>query len=177
MKIIETGLEGLIELEPKAFGDSRGYFFESFRKSLFQDLGLTSEFVQDNESFSVRGTLRGLHFQKEPYAQGKLVRVLTGRVLDVAVDIRPESRTFGKHHSVILSAKEHNMMYIPPGFAHGFVALEDSIFSYKCTQYYNADAETGILWNDPKLGIDWNIQQPIMSEKDKVLPTFESLFK
>ena len=175
MEIIETGLEDLIELQPKVFGDSRGYFFESFRKSLFKERGLEAEFVQDNESFSVKGTLRGLHFQKAPYAQGKLVRVITGKVLDIVVDIRPDSKTFGKHHKVVLNASDHNLMYVPPGFAHGFAALEDSIFSYKCTQYYNQAAENGILWNDPQLNIDWGVDHPIISEKDMVLPTFEEL--
>ena len=175
MQIIETGFDGLIELQPKVFGDSRGYFFESFRESLFHELGLETHFVQDNESFSVKGTLRGLHYQKEPFAQGKLVRVISGKVLDVVLDVRPDSKTFGKHYKTILNAEDHNLMYVPPGFAHGFCALEDSVFFYKCTAYYNKEAEEGVLWNDPALEIDWGIQDPIVSEKDMVLPTFESV--
>jgi len=175
MEIIETGIEGLIELQPKVFGDSRGFFFESYRESVFKEHDIEACFVQDNESFSVKGTLRGLHFQKPPFAQGKLVRVLTGKVVDIVVDIRPNSKTFGKHHKVILDAQIHNQMYVPPGFAHGFAALEDSVFSYKCTNYYNKDAEAGILWNDPTLELDWGIENPIISEKDMVLPTFAEL--
>ena len=175
MEIIETGIEGLIELQPKVFGDSRGFFFESYRESAFKEYGIETGFVQDNESFSVKGTLRGLHFQKPPFAQGKLVRVLTGKVLDVVVDMRSTSKTFGQHHKVILDAEQHNQIYVPPGFAHGFAALEDSVFAYKCTNYYNKESEGGILWNDPLLGLDWGIENPIVSEKDMVLPTFAEL--
>ena len=175
MEIIETGIEGLIELQPKVFGDSRGFFFESYRESVFKQYGIETGFVQDNESFSVKGTLRGLHYQNSPFSQGKLVRVLTGKVVDIVLDIRSNSKTFGKHHKVILDAKKHNQMYVPPGFAHGFAALEDSVFSYKCTQYYNKASEAGILWNDPQLGLDWEIENPIISEKDLVLPTFANL--
>lgn len=172
MKIIETGFEGLFELEPRVLGDERGYFFESFRKNLFQELGIKEDFVQDNQSFSVKGTLRGLHYQAPPFAQAKLVRVASGRVLDVAVDIRKDSPTYGKHHQVILDAKRHNMFLIPDGFAHGFHALEDSIFTYKCSNYYNQASEGGILWNDPDLAIDWQVEDTIISEKDKDLPKF-----
>ena len=172
MKIIETGFEGLYELEPNVFGDKRGYFFESYRREVYQELGIKEDFVQDNESFSVKGTLRGLHYQENPYAQAKLVRVVQGKVLDVALDIRKDSATYGKHHTVLLEANRHNMFLIPPGFAHGFVALEDSVFFYKCSNYYNKESEGGILWNDPTLGIDWGIDNPIVSEKDQVLPTF-----
>ena len=172
MKIIETGFNDLYEIESTVFGDDRGYFFESYRKKTFEDLGISSDFVQDNESFSVKGTLRGLHFQSEPYAQAKLVRFALGKVMDVAIDLRPNSPTFGKHHTVILDAKRHNLFLIPTGFAHGFLALEDSVFSYKCTNYYNKASEGGILWNDPELNIDWQIENPIVSEKDKLLPNF-----
>jgi dTDP-4-dehydrorhamnose 3,5-epimerase len=175
MEIIETGIEGLIELQPKVFGDSRGFFFESYRESVFKEYGIETGFVQDNESFSVKETLRGLHYQKPPFAQGKLVRVLTGKVLDVVVDIRSSSKTFGQHHKVILDAEQHNQMYVPPGFAHGFAALEDSVFSYKCTNYYNKEAEDGLLWNDTSLNLHWGIDNPIISEKDMVLPTFAEL--
>ena len=174
MKIIETGFEGLYEIESNVFGDDRGYFFESFRKSTFETLGIRTDFVQDNESFSVKGTLRGLHYQKEPFAQAKLVRVALGKVLDVAVDLRAGSPTFGKHHTVILDAKRHNLFMVPAGFAHGFLALEDSVFSYKCSNYYDKASEGGIIWNDTTLNIDWQIDNPIVSEKDKLLPNFEA---
>lgn len=174
MRIIETGFEGLYEIESNVFGDDRGYFFESFRKSTFEALGIRTDFVQDNESFSVKGTLRGLHYQKEPFAQAKLVRVALGKVLDVAVDLRVGSPTFGKHHTVILDAKRHNLFMVPAGFAHGFLALEDSVFSYKCSNYYDKASEGGIIWNDTTLNIDWQIDNPIVSEKDKLLPNFEA---
>jgi len=174
MKIIETGFEGLYELEPNVFGDDRGYFFESFRKNTFQELGINEDFIQDNESFSVKGTLRGLHYQAAPHAQAKLVRISLGKVLDVALDIRKDSPTYGKHHTVLLEATRHNMFLVPAGFAHGFLALEDSIFNYKCSNYYNKEAEGGVLWNDPALGIDWQVSSPIVSDKDQVLPTFAS---
>ncbi len=173
MEIIKTGFDGLLELKPKVFGDQRGYFFESFKKSLFEDLSLESEFVQDNESFSKKGTLRGLHYQTGTSAQGKLVRVVTGKVMDIVVDIRHESKTYGEYYKAILTAEDHNMMYVPPGFAHGFAALEDSIFYYQCTQYYDPKAEEGILWNDPALGIDWGVDAPIISAKDMEQISFE----
>ncbi|WP_420384973.1 dTDP-4-dehydrorhamnose 3,5-epimerase [Roseivirga sp.] len=172
MKIIETGFNGLYELEPNVFGDKRGYFFESYRREVYQELGIEDDFVQDNESFSLKGTLRGLHYQKRPYAQAKLVRVVKGKVLDIALDIRKDSPTYGKHHQVLLDADRHNMFLIPEGFAHGFVALEDSVFFYKCSNYYNKEAEGGILWNDTDLKISWGIDSPIVSEKDQVLPNF-----
>lgn len=172
MDIISTRFEGLYEIQPKVFGDQRGYFLESFRKNTFHDLGITQDFVQDNESFSVKGTLRGLHFQAAPFAQAKLVRVVTGKVLDVALDIRKDSPTFGQHHTVVLSAEKHNMFLVPNGFAHGFVALEDSVFCYKCSNYYHQASEGGILWNDPVLGIDWGLEEPIVSEKDERLSNF-----
>ena len=172
MKIIETGFNGLYELEPNVFGDARGYFFESFRKEVYRDLGIEEDFIQDNESFSVKGTLRGLHFQENPHAQAKLVRVVKGKVLDVALDIRKDSPTYGKHHTVLLEAEKHNMFLVPAGFAHGFIALEDSVFFYKCSNYYNKESEGGILWNDPALNIDWGIENPIVSEKDKELQNF-----
>jgi dTDP-4-dehydrorhamnose 3,5-epimerase len=172
MKIIETGFEGLYEIESNVFGDDRGYFFESFRKSTFESLGIRTDFVQDNESFSVKGTLRGLHYQEEPFAQAKLVRVALGKVMDVAVDLRAGSPTYGRHHTVILDAKRHNLFMVPAGFAHGFLALEDSVFSYKCTNYYDRASEGGVIWNDPDLNIDWQIDSPIVSEKDELLPSF-----
>lgn len=176
MQVRETAIDGLIELIPRVFEDERGYFFESYNKSLFASLGLPMDFVQDNQSFSVKGVLRGLHMQNEPFAQGKLVRVISGQVLDVAVDLRANSPTFGRYETFLLDAKLANMAYIPEGFGHGFVALEDSVFSYKCTNVYNKQAESGILWNDPDLNIDWGISDPIVSEKDQELKLLRDLF-
>lgn len=177
MQIRETSIAGLVEIIPRVFQDDRGFFFESYNEELFKKLGLPTNFVQDNQSFSIKGVVRGLHFQNAPFAQGKLVRVISGRVLDVAVDIRPESPTFGKHEVFELRSDTNNMAYVPEGFAHGFVALEDSVFSYKCTNIYNKGAESGLLWNDPDLGIDWGVADPIVSEKDIILPTFKTLFE
>jgi dTDP-4-dehydrorhamnose 3,5-epimerase len=177
MQIRETSIAGLVEIFPRVFQDDRGFFFESYNEEIFKKLGLPTNFVQDNQSFSIKGVVRGLHFQNAPFAQGKLVRVISGRVLDVAVDIRPESPTFGKHEVFELRSDTNNMAYVPEGFAHGFVALEDSVFSYKCTNVYNKGAESGLLWNDPDLGIDWGIADPIVSEKDIILPTFKALFE
>jgi len=177
MQIRETSIAGLVEIFPRVFEDERGMFFESFNVELFKSLGLPTNFVQDNQSFSKKGVVRGLHFQNAPFAQGKLVRVISGSVLDVAVDIRPESPTFGKHEIFILRSDTNNMAYIPEGFAHGFAALEDSIFTYKCTNLYSKVSESGILWSDPDLGIDWGVENPIVSEKDLILPTLRALFE
>jgi dTDP-4-dehydrorhamnose 3,5-epimerase len=176
MQIRETSIAGLVEIFPRVFEDERGMFFESYNEQVFLKLGLPTHFVQDNQSFSKKGVVRGLHFQNAPFAQGKLVRVISGRVLDVAVDIRPDSPTFGKHEIFELRSDINNIAYIPEGFAHGFVALEDSVFSYKCTNVYDKASESGILWSDPDLGIDWGVENPIVSEKDIILPTFKSLF-
>lgn len=169
MKFIETGLKGLYVVEPKVFGDNRGYFFESFHQQLFNEaVGRETIFVQDNESSSLKGVLRGLHFQYPPHAQGKLVRVCQGSVLDVAVDIRLTSPTYGQYFSVELSAENKLQLWIPEGFAHGFVALKDeTVFQYKCTNYYAPEHEGCILWNDCNLNIDWNIEDPIISRKDE----------
>jgi dTDP-4-dehydrorhamnose 3,5-epimerase len=178
MNITTTGLEGLFIIEPKVFGDSRGYFFESFNEKLFSEKNLNYHFVQDNESFSSYGTLRGLHFQKGEAAQAKFVRVLQGKVLDVVVDIRPDSKTFGEHFSIELSGENKKMMLIPRGFAHGFVVLsETALFSYKCDNFYAPKSEGGIIYNDPQLKIDWLIPENkmILSDKDKMNPTFESI--
>jgi dTDP-4-dehydrorhamnose 3,5-epimerase len=177
MQIRETSIAGLVELIPRIFEDERGAFFESYNEEAFQKAGLPTNFVQDNQSFSVKGVLRGLHFQNAPFAQGKLVRVIVGRVIDVAVDLRPESPTFGRYELFELDAKQNNMAYIPEGFAHGFAALEDSVFSYKCTNLYNKSCEAGIIWNDPTLNITWGVANPIVSGKDQELPTFRSLFE
>ena len=168
MKLIKTPISGLFVLEPQIFYDDRGYFFESYNKKVFDDLGIHDNFVQDNQSYSKKGVIRGLHFQKPPFAQAKLVRVLKGSVLDVAVDIRSGSSTYGQYFSVELSAENQKQFYIPEGFAHGFVALEDdSVFAYKCSQFYNKASEFSILYNDGQLNIDWgNFSSPIMTEKD-----------
>lgn len=159
MKITETYIQGLLVIEPVIHGDNRGYFFESFCRKKFEEAtGIQVDFVQDNESKSSYGVIRGLHFQKAPYAQAKLVRVVRGRVLDVAVDLRPGSPTFGKHHAVELSEENHLQMFIPKGFAHGFSVLsEEAVLQYKCDAYYEPESEGGIAWNDPDLEIDWKI--------------------
>ncbi|MBY0425261.1 MAG: dTDP-4-dehydrorhamnose 3,5-epimerase [Cytophagales bacterium] len=175
MEFRKAELEGLLEIFPKVFEDERGYFFESYNKTLFFSNGIKEEFVQDNQSFSKKGVLRGLHFQLDPYAQGKLVKVTLGKVMDVVVDIRKDSSTYGKHASFLLEASKNNMLYIPPGFAHGFVTLEDAIFTYKCTNVYNKESEGGVLWNDPDLGIDWGVSNPIVSAKDMMLRPLKSI--
>ncbi|MGL5050257.1 MAG: dTDP-4-dehydrorhamnose 3,5-epimerase [Cetobacterium sp.] len=171
---VETGIQDLIIIEPTVFGDDRGFFLESYSQKDFLEIGIDVVFVQDNHSKSKKGVLRGLHFQIEQ-VQGKLVRVTAGAVLDVAVDLRKDSPTFGKHYSVELSAKNKKMFYIPPGFAHGFLTLEDDTeFQYKCTDYYAPEFDSGILWNDENLEIDWNLSRYglsankiLLSEKDK----------
>ena len=167
-------IEGLFEITPKVFEDNRGYFFESYSQKDFYSAGLNMNFVQDNQSCSGRGTLRGLHYQKK-YPQGKLVRVIQGSVFDVAVDIRTGSTTYGKWYAVTLTEKEQNQFYIPSGFAHGFLVLSETcIFAYKCTDFYHPDDEGGIIWDDPKIGIKWpDLRMDyIFSEKDKILPAF-----
>ena len=173
MEIIETKIKGLLEIIPNVFGDERGYFFESYQVRELNRAGIIQEFVQDNQSYSTKGVLRGLHFQKEPFAQAKLVRVISGKVLDIAVDLRKDSSTFGEYYGCILDDKRHNMLYIPPGFAHGFATLEDAIFVYKCSDYYNKDAESGIKWNDETLQIDWMLKDPVISAKDQQWMSFK----
>jgi len=181
MEIIKTDIEGVLILKPHIFGDARGYFYESYNKKLLSDLAPEiPEFVQDNQSYSTYGVVRGLHFQKAPYAQAKLVRVVSGKVLDVAVDLRAGSPTFGKHVSVELSGEDHLQFFIPEGFAHGFSILShEVVFQYKCSRFYNKESEGGIIFNDPDLGIDWGIPQKdmILSPKDKVHPTFAQYIK
>ena len=177
MPITVTPLDipGLYLIQPKVFGDSRGYFFESYNERDFWEAGLTMRFVQDNQSFSRRGVLRGLHFQKE-HPQGKLVRVIQGEVYDVAVDIRPGSATYGTYYGLVLSGETQNQFYIPPGFAHGFVVLsETAIFAYKCTDYYHPEDEGGIRWNDGDLSITWPLSDVLVSPKDQALPFFKEL--
>ena len=174
MEVIKTKIEGLLIINPRVFGDVRGYFFESYNNSVFKEHGIDVEFIQDNQSLSNSGVLRGLHFQAPPYDQGKLVRVITGAVLDVAVDIRKNSATYGEHIAIELSEDNKTMFYIPPGFAHGFLTLKDStIFSYKCTNLYNKASEGTVLWNDSDLNINWNISNPVLSEKDLVGTKFK----
>lgn len=181
MTVEEIHLKGCHLIQPKVFTDSRGYFFESFNKEVFCKLiGQNINFVQDNQSQSSRGVLRGLHFQTGEHQQAKLVRVIKGSVLDVCVDIREDSKTFGKHFSTVLNEKDQNQLFIPRGFAHGFLVLEDNtIFSYKCDNFYNKTSERGIIFNDKNLNIDWGFPESelILSNKDKALPTFEDYFK
>lgn len=174
MKIIETSLSGLFIIEPKVFKDERGYFYEAYNQRLFEEKGITDNFVQDNQSLSQKNVIRGLHFQHPPYAQAKLVRVIKGAVLDVVVDIRKNSPTYGKTFLIELTEDNFLMLYIPIGFAHGFATLEDhTIFAYKCSAFYNKSSEDTILWNDPTLNIQWNIKNPVLSEKDKVGKRFD----
>ncbi|MBQ2799659.1 MAG: dTDP-4-dehydrorhamnose 3,5-epimerase [Ruminiclostridium sp.] len=181
INIINTSIEGLVIIEPTVFGDSRGYFMETYNERDFYEKGITEKFVQDNQSMSSRGVLRGLHFQKNN-PQGKLVRVLFGEVLDVAVDLRENSLTYGKWESVILSGENNRQLYVPKGFAHGcLVKREKAVFSYKCTDFYDPSDEGGIMWNDPDLAIDWQTDEKekiILSEKDKYYPSLrESCIK
>ncbi|MCF8235123.1 MAG: dTDP-4-dehydrorhamnose 3,5-epimerase [Bacteroidales bacterium] len=173
MKIIKTNIPVVLLIEPKVFADDRGYFFESYNRKEFVEHGIPEIFIQDNESKSQKGVLRGLHFQKPPYAQGKLVRVIKGAVIDVAVDIRKGSESYGQWTSAELSEENKKMLWVPPGMAHGFVTLEDeTIFSYKCTELYNKNSEGSIRWDDPDLNINWGVENPVLSEKDKQAPLF-----
>lgn len=180
-KIVVTGceIEGLYVIEPTVYADSRGYFFESYNETDFVKAGIDKKFVQDNQSMSSKGVLRGLHFQKE-HPQAKLVRVLSGEVFDVAVDLRKDSPTFGKHFGVILSAENKKQFFIPEGFAHGFLVLsEKAEFAYKCSDFYHPNDEGGIIWNDKDIAIDWHIPEgvePVISEKDSKLPAFKDAF-
>ena len=167
MEVLKTELEGLLIIKPKVFGDERGYFFESYNEDIYHKAGIDLLFVQDNISKSKKGTIRGLHYQVGDKAQGKLCKVIYGKVLDVAVDIRFGSPTFGKYFSSELSVENHTQLWIPPGFAHGFSVLSDeAIFSYKCTELYSKENERAILFNDPSLNINWKVETPIVSEKD-----------
>lgn len=175
MKFIPTDIPDVIIVRPEIFGDSRGVFFETFNSVKFAEAGIRYDFLQDNQSVSSKGVLRGLHFQNPPFAQGKLVRVISGAVQDVAVDIRKDSSTYGKWVSVILTGDNHDMLWLPPGFAHGFLALEDkTVFSYKCTNVYNRDSEGVIKFSDPDLNIQWELPNPILSERDAAAPFFKN---
>jgi dTDP-4-dehydrorhamnose 3,5-epimerase len=178
MEVIKTGIEGVLIIEPRIFRDQRGYFFEAYNRKEFEEKVGAVDFVQDNESESSYGVVRGLHFQKGPHAQAKLVRVLSGTVLDVAVDIRPGSPTFGKHVAVELSGENHRQFFLPRGMAHGFSVLsEKAVFQYKCDNFYSKESEGAIAWDDPALGIDWRIpkEDVILSEKDSHHPRLSEL--
>ena len=173
MNFIRSQIEGIVTIEPQVFEDDRGFFMETYSKKVFADNGINVEFVQDNHSRSSQGVLRGLHFQKPPFAQDKLIRVTQGEVVDIAVDIRPNSPTFGKWEAAHLSAENKKMFFIPKGFAHGFYVISETVdFLYKCSNFYNKESESGILWNDPELNISWFTDgNPILSQKDQVWPT------
>jgi len=179
MNILKTEIEGVVVIEPQVFGDNRGYFFESYHFERYaEEIGLEHPFIQDNESRSRYGVVRGLHFQKPPYAQGKLIRVVSGEVLDVAVDLRRESKTFGKYVSFKLSGESHRQLYLPRGMAHGFAVLSDDvIFQYKCDNYYHPESEGSIAWNDPTVGVDWMVplDKVILSEKDSHSPLLSEI--
>jgi len=178
LKVTKTDISGLLIIQPSVFNDDRGFFFESYNKERYQEFGIPIEFVQDNISNSKKGTVRGLHYQVGEKAQGKLCHVIEGEVLDVAVDIRFGSPTFGKHFSLSLNSEVKNQLWIPTGFAHGFSVLsEEAIFSYKCTNYYSKADERAILFNDPDLNIDWKVEQPIVSEKDLKAKKFKEIEK
>jgi len=176
MKVTTTPIEGLLIIEPRIFPDDRGVFFESYNKKKYAEAGINVDFVQDNQSLSQKNAVRGLHGQAEPFAQGKLVSVIRGRVLDVAVDIRKNSPTYGQHYAIELSAENHLQFWIPAGFLHGFATLEDNtIFTYKVTSFYDKASEIGVIWNDPELGIGWGIPEKdiLLSPKDEALPAFK----
>ncbi|MDW7759436.1 MAG: dTDP-4-dehydrorhamnose 3,5-epimerase [Acidobacteriota bacterium] len=175
MKIVETDLPGVVLVELKSFADSRGYFMETWSRDRYAEFGLSEPFVQDNVSFSAKGVLRGLHFQ-HPRGQGKLVQVLSGEVYDVAVDIRPDSPSFGRWTGQTLSDQNRLQVYVPAGFAHGFCVLSDSaLFVYKCTEFYDPKTEGGVLWNDPDLGIRWPVEHPLVSDKDSRFPRLKDI--
>lgn len=176
MEIFDTKIPGVIHFKPKILEDQRGYFFESYNQKIFSEIGIQCLFVQDNQSKSSRGVLRGLHYQTGEYAQAKLVRVIQGSVYDVAVDIRKGSPTYGKYYGAVLSGKNNHQLLIPRGFAHGFVVLEDdTIFAYKCDNVYNKESEGGVIWNDQSIKIDWQMDpsEILLSEKDSILPGLE----
>jgi len=175
MIIEQTAIPDVLIIKPQIFSDERGYFFEAYHRERFSKAGIPVDFVQDNESKSQKNVLRGLHLQRPPFAQGKLIRVVQGAVLDIAVDVRTKSPHFGKWVSTMLSGENKWMFWIPPGFAHGFLTLEEgTVFSYKCTQFYNKNSEMAIRWNDPDLAVNWGIIDPVLSEKDKTAPLFKN---
>jgi dTDP-4-dehydrorhamnose 3,5-epimerase len=173
MKIIETALNGVSIIQADIFKDNRGYFTESYHQQKLNELGISATFLQDNFSLSDKNVLRGMHFQNPPYEQGKLIKVVSGAVQDIVVDLRKSSPTYGQSFSIVLQAEDHLMLWIPPGFAHGFLALENkTMFYYKCTNFYNKQSESGICFDDVDLNLKWAVQNPILSEKDRQLPSF-----
>ncbi len=175
MNITETSFRGLLIIEPRIFSDDRGYFYESWNQHVFAAAGIPDIFIQDNQSGSAKHVIRGLHFQIPPHEQGKLVRTMAGSVLDVVVDLRKKEPTYGRHFKMVMQAGDHKMLYIPPGFAHGFLTLEeDTVFAYKCTKAYHAPSERSIRWDDPDLGIDWGVSGPLLSDKDQRAPYFKN---
>lgn len=177
MQVVKTRFEGLIEFIPEVFHDNRGWFYEYYTEREFSKHGITHSFVQDNQSFTRKGCIRGLHLQLPPAEQAKLVSVISGRILDVVVDLRSGSPTFGQHYTCEMDGNRHNMMYVPAGFAHGFAALEDTVFFYKCSDYYSRENEAGVKWDDPELAINWPIENPVVSSKDQALPSFEEFMR
>ncbi len=176
MNVETTELDGLLIFSPQVFHDDRGFFIETYNKEAYKAFGVTEDFVQDNLSYSKKGVVRGLHFQKDPHGQGKLVFVVRGSVLDITVDIRPNSPTFGKHFALEISEENKKQLYVPTGFAHGFIALtDDVIFQYKCTKGYNKTSEAGIIWDDKDLAINWGEGEKIVSEKDAKLSTWKEM--
>lgn len=177
MNVLKTKIDGLLIIEPRVFGDERGFFYETYHVGRYKEAGIAEDFVQDNRSRSSGGVLRGLHFQKNK-PQGKLVTVTNGVVYDVAVDLRPDSETFGQYEAITLTGENKIQFYIPPGFAHGFCVLSDvADFQYKCTDFYDPSDEGGLIWNDEFLNIDWPVTTPNLSEKDKVLPSLKDIYK
>jgi len=177
MEIKATGFAGLVEVIPTVYNDSRGWFYEFYKEESFKAFDIHHEFLQENLSFSKKGVVRGLHMQLEPHSQAKLVTVISGKVLDVVVDLRHQSGTFGKVYYCELDSIQRKMLMVPEGFAHGFAALEDSVFYYKCSRAYNRESETGVIWNDPDLNINWQIEYPVLSEKDGQLPSLSELLR
>lgn len=177
MQAVKTRFEGLIEFIPNVYHDDRGWFYEHYTEREFAKHGITHSFVQDNQSFTRKGCIRGLHLQLPPAAQAKLVSVISGSILDVVVDLRRGSPTFGEHFTCEMDGTRHKMLYVPPGFAHGFAALEDTIFFYKCSAFYSRENEAGIKWNDPTLAIRWPIENPVVSAKDDGLPSFDEFMR
>ena len=174
MEVKKILIDGPLVIQPRIFYDARGYFYESYNNETYMKAGIDVTFVQDNQSLSQKGAVRGLHFQAPPFEQGKLVRVIKGAVYDVIVDIRKESKTYGQHYGIEPNEENFTMFWIPPGFAHGFSTLrDDTVFAYKCTNLYDKASEGGVLWNDSTLGIDWNVENPIVSDKDQILPPFK----
>ncbi len=176
MEIIKTGICDVVIIKPQIFGDDRGYFFESWNRKTLEKLGFSHDFVQDNQSKSSKDVLRGLHFQKPPYVQGKLVRVIHGSIIDIAIDLRKESPTYLKYEAATLSSENKHMLYVPEGFAHGFLTLEDNtIVNYKCTEIYHKESEVTFRWNDPTIGVKWNIENPILAGRDSKAPFFNEI--